>query len=554
MSASDKKKLRKEQAAGMTDRQKQARKEATTVKIYTWIFVTVVILAVVVAVGVLINRWFQSSGILERNTVAVTFDDGKKLSAADLNYYFIDAVVGDYNDAYSNSGGYADAYMAYLGLDTTKPLDQQDYITGNETWADHYANLAVNNAKQTYAICKEAKAQGFTLTEENIATIDSQMNNLGSYATYLGFSNAQAYLKSSYGPGANLESFRAYLEDMALASAYQAHYNESLTFDAERIAAYDEENSQAFNSYTYAYYTVPVSSFLPDTGEDSENGGEAEITDEQRAEAEAAAEEAARKLLDSNKDSLFDKAIAAMDINKDNENAASTKANRYFSTQISASAVYHDWVLDDSRQPGDMEVFPVTSTSTQDGEEVTTTTGYTVVLFQERSDNRIRMADVRHILIPFAHEDSSDTSDTFSDEEKQAAKEKAEEVYQQWKDGEATEDSFAALAATESSDSSASNGGLITDIYEGMTVEPFNDWLFDESRQPGDNGIVESEYGYHVMYYVAAGENDYRDYMIIETLRSTDMNEWLSGIVENVTVTDGDTSRLSRSMVLSSGQ
>ncbi len=553
MSASDKKKLRKEQAAGMTERQKQARKEATTVKIYTWIFVTVVILAVVVAVGVLVNRWFQSSGILERNTVAVTFDDEKKLSAADLNYYFIDAVVGDYNDAYSASGGYADAYLAYLGLDTTKPLDQQDYVTGNETWADHYTNLAVNNAKQTYAICKEAKAQGFVLTEENIAAIDSQMDNLDAYAAYLGFSNAQAYLKNSYGPGANLESFRAYLEDMALASAYQAQYNESLTFDAERVAAYDEEHSQDFNSYTYAYYTVSVSGFLVNGDVDPETGA-VTFTDEQRAEALAAAEEAARKLLESKDVILLDKAIATMDINKDNENAASTKANRYFSSQISSSAVYHDWVLDESRQPGDMEVFPVTSTSTEDGEEVTTTTGYTVVLFQERSDNRIRMADVRHILIPYAHEDSSDTSDTYTDEEKQAAKEKAEEVYQQWKDGEATEDSFAALAATESSDSSASNGGLITDIYEGMTVESFNDWLFDESRQPGDNGIVESEYGYHVMYYVAAGEHNYRDYMIIETLRSTDMNEWLNGIVENVAVTDGDASRLSRGMVLSNGQ
>ncbi len=544
MSASDKKKLRKEQTAGMTERQKQAHKEATTVKIYTWIFVTVVILAVVIAAGVLINRWFQGSGILERNTTAVTFDDGKKLSVADLNYYFIDAVVGDYNDAYNTSGGYADAYLSYLGLDTTKPLDQQDYITGNETWADHYTNLAINNAKQTYAICKEAEAQGFTLPEETATAIDTQIKNLA---------NSLAYLKSSYGPGTTMDSFRAYLEDLALASAYQAHYNDSLTFDAERIAAYDEENAQAFNSYTYAYYTVPVSSFLPNADVDTESG-QVTVTDEQQAEAVAAAEEAARKLLESKDEALLDKAIATMDINKDNENAASTKAIRYFSTQISSSAVYHDWVLDDSRQPGDMEIFPVTSTSTQDGEEVTTTTGYTVVLFQERSDNRIRMADVRHILIPFAHEDSSDTSDTYTDEEKQAAKEKAEEIYQQWKDGEATEDSFAALAATESSDSSATNGGLITDIYEGMTVEPFNDWLFDESRQPGDNGIVESEYGYHVMYYVAAGENNYRDYMIIETLRSTDMNDWLSGLVEKVTVTDGDTSRLSRGMVLSSGQ
>ena len=35
-------------------------------------------------------------------------------------------------------------------------------------------------------------------------------------------------------------------------------------------------------------------------------------------------------------------------------------------------------------------------------------------------------------------------------------------------------------------------------------VPTFNDWCFDESRQEGDTGIVKTDYGYHVMYFVGS--------------------------------------------------
>ncbi len=40
-------------------------------------------------------------------------------------------------------------------------------------------------------------------------------------------------------------------------------------------------------------------------------------------------------------------------------------------------------------------------------------------------------------------------------------------------------------------------------------VETFNDWCFDPARKPGDTGIVETSYGYHVMYFVGQTENYY---------------------------------------------
>ena len=67
-------------------------------------------------------------------------------------------------------------------------------------------------------------------------------------------------------------------------------------------------------------------------------------------------------------------------------------------------------------------------------------------------------------------------------------------------------------------------------------VTEFNDWCFDESRQPGDHGIVETSYGYHLMYFV---ENEGLSYRgdIKDTLLAEQYNEYLIGLKETVTTT-----------------
>ncbi|MBQ5348842.1 MAG: peptidylprolyl isomerase [Phascolarctobacterium sp.] len=113
--------------------------------------------------------------------------------------------------------------------------------------------------------------------------------------------------------------------------------------------------------------------------------------------------------------------------------------------------------------------------------------------------------DIRHILIePEGGTLSEDGQTTvYSDEEWEACRQKAQEVLDTWKAGEATEDSFAALAKEHSADGNASEGG----IYTGMTVndnlvEPFKEWIFDESREFGNTDLVKTEFGYHVMFFV----------------------------------------------------
>ncbi|MDY3224313.1 MAG: peptidylprolyl isomerase [Candidatus Faecousia sp.] len=114
-----------------------------------------------------------------------------------------------------------------------------------------------------------------------------------------------------------------------------------------------------------------------------------------------------------------------------------------------------------------------------------------------------KYVDVRHILI-MPEGATSDTirTETFDDAAWEASRIKAEELLKTFEQGEKTEESFSELAKLHSQDGSASNGGLYTDVTKGQMVEAFDDWCFDESRKPGAYGLVKTEFGYHLMYFV----------------------------------------------------
>ena len=114
--------------------------------------------------------------------------------------------------------------------------------------------------------------------------------------------------------------------------------------------------------------------------------------------------------------------------------------------------------------------------------------------------------DVRHILIaPEGGTTDESGATVYSDAEWAAAEKKANDVLNEWLSGEKTEDSFAVLAQVYSVDGgSSSNGGLYEDVYVGQMVKPFEDWCFDAARQYGDYGIVKTDYGYHIMYFVGS--------------------------------------------------
>ncbi len=541
MSASSNKKLRTEQdTSKLTERQIAEQQEAKKVKMYTIAFVVVLVFLLAIAAYVGISQYIRTSGVNENKTIALTVGD-TQLNNTELNYFFMDSV----NNFYSQNGNYA----AIFGLDVTKPLNQQvmDPETG-ETWADYFVNTAKTNATSVYALYGAAVKEGFTMPEAQQNSVDSTISTLELYSTIYGYKDANQYLKAIYGSGASLESYRSYLEKTMLASAYQTAYADSLTFTDADLRAAEADNYNKYSSYAYNYYNLPVSKFLE--GGTTDENGNTTYSDEEKAAAQQKAEAAAKSLTgeEITTAQALDAAIAALSINADNDTAMSTRYDDQSYTGINSTIA--QWLSDSSRKEGDI-TYLANSTTDADGKE--TINGYYVVRFDSVNDNTFPLKNVRHILVSFEGGTRDDSGNiTYSAEEKAAAKATAEELLNQWKSGEATEDSFAALATEKSSDpGSTANGGLYEDIAPNQMVAAFNDWCFAEGRKAGDTGIVETEYGYHVMYFVGDSDVTYRDYQIRNELTENAVSEWYADLIANTNVTAGDTRYLSLGTVLS---
>jgi hypothetical protein len=137
--------------------------------------------------------------------------------------------------------------------------------------------------------------------------------------------------------------------------------------------------------------------------------------------------------------------------------------------------------------------------------------------------------DVRHILLqPKGGTQNEDGSTTYSDAEWAACEKEANAILDQWKQGEATEESFGKLAGEKTEDpGSKETGGLYQNVKVGDMVVEFESWCFDESRKPGDTGLVKTSYGYHVMYYSA----DRLQWL--PECRNAALNEELGKIISN---------------------
>jgi hypothetical protein len=161
-----------------------------------------------------------------------------------------------------------------------------------------------------------------------------------------------------------------------------------------------------------------------------------------------------------------------------------------------------------------------------------------VVVFHDRFRDENPTIDIRHILVSLGTGSIAEGEEGYEDEQAQLkadAHAKAEALLSQWQSGEATEASFADLAMKESVDGSKYNGGLYTEVYQGQMVAEFNDWCFDAARQPGDTGIVDTQFGSHVMYFSGVNMNRWQT-QAATALRNEAYTVWENNLTENITV------------------
>lgn len=515
----------------MAERQRQEAQEAKKLKVYTTTFWIVLALCLCIVVTTVLSSPVKN--VLYKNTVAVTVGN-HELTSVELNYFFIDTV----NNYISQFGDYA----SYL-LDTTTPLNKQviDKETG-ETLADSLLKAAESTLKRTYALYDLAMEKGFKLDEEDEKSIDTLVTNMEFYAMYYGYADVANYLQGIYGNGAEVESYKEYQRINLIADRYYAEYADTLDYTDEQIREYeagkDGEGENAkdrfhnFSSVTYSYYYLPYGNWAPTKDAD---GKTITYTEEQLNDARAKAKAAAEALAAGEYKDLdaFDTAIKAMEINKDKTSGnTATRFEDQLTTDVSNTSI-RDWLISKGLKEGDMTVIENT-TGEGDNKKVQ---GYYVVRFGSVDENRFNLKDVRHILIKFegGKYNSTTGQTTYTDAEKKAALEKAEKIYNEWVKSGASVEDFKDLVEEHSGDTaSVEDGGLYENVYPGQMVEKFEDFCYDESRKPGDHGIVESTYGYHIMYFVGDSDVTYRDFMIKAELRADELEEWLDDLVEKL--------------------
>ena len=147
---------------------------------------------------------------------------------------------------------------------------------------------------------------------------------------------------------------------------------------------------------------------------------------------------------------------------------------------------------------------------------------------QEITKESGKYVDVRHVLLMPEDPDATTGEDgypVYSDEAWEACRVKAESIYEEWKNGDLSEDSFAQLAMDNSEDGNAAEGGLYENVYVGQMVESFENWCFDENRKTGDHGLVKTQFGYHIMFFVDSAE------IWFSTAKSDMVNAALENIV-----------------------
>ena len=553
MSASSKKKLRKEQNAEMmTERQIKEQAEAKSVKRMTVIFCVVMALIVLTFAVTQIFGAITRNGVFEKNTIVATVGE-HKLNSVVMNYYFYDAVTAEYNEKSNTYGDYTNSYFQSNGLDLSKPLSEQVYDSETgKTWADYFLDKAIENAKSDYALYDLAVKDNFKLPEDMQQTIDSTMTNLQFYAAFAGANDVDMYLRMMYGNGSTADSYEKYSQISATAAAYYSAHMEALEYDDAALRAHEKDRYNDYSAYTFNSYYLNYTSFLEGGTEDDK--GNKTYSDEEKDAARKAAEAAALSLGSATTVEELDAAIAALEINKDAKETPKSTLNENV-MHSTLREEYAEWMSSADITEGAVKIFPnTTSTKNEDGTTTEVINGYYVLMYKSTNHNLEKLDNVRHILFQFEGGTKDDDGNTtYSAEEKAAAKAEAEALLKKWQEGEATEESFIALVHDNTDDAgSKETGGLYEEIHRDSNYVPnFKSWAIDSARKPNDAAVIESDYGYHVMYYIGEDELTYRDFMIRNELTNNDMEAWYDGILEAVTVIEGDSSRINKDLIYS---
>ncbi|MBQ8980818.1 MAG: peptidyl-prolyl cis-trans isomerase [Eubacterium sp.] len=452
-------------------------------------------LIVILVLGIFGWRYYtlpNSDEKMNYGNVALTVGE-EEVSIGMYNYY--------YNSIYQNYLQYAQ--QGYYQLDTTKDFSKQ-YTTNAKgkkvTWEQMFKDDTVDRLQYILALYHAGVENGVELNKEQKDQIKQQVSDLKKSASE-SEQSVDEYISEQFGDYCGLATIKKMLTQAFIANnCYRQFLIDNKPTEKE-VNAYFKKNKDNFTQVNIGYIPIPYNA----------DDGTA------RAKAEKEAAKYAKQVK-----------------NLDDLKLLVPKACKDLIKQYVAAGQYEDEDSCAEAIAGMLEVSVVKSdTSFPDGAKdwlfssktkKNTTTTFTdannavVYILLKISDVSIKddvTYSVRHILVKpetgKEEEESSDTNSTpkYTKAQWDAAKKKADKYLAEYKKGKKNELSFATLAEEYSDDtestskgSSGMYGGLYDGVSLGQMVPSFEKWATDKSRKYGDTGIVKSDFGYHIMFFV----------------------------------------------------
>ena len=358
----------------MEKRKKEEEKERRSWKRFK--IVSIVILAAV-AVSIVFSigtSFYNRYTVLNQTYFQVGDHDITRL---EYNYYF--------NNVYNNFISMYGSYVSMMGLDTTMDLDEQTY-PGNEnmTWKDYFDQSAVAQIQQVKAMADEARENGFEYdSSEDMASYETEIAAQAESASV----TESDFYTLMYGDYATQSRIEPFVEENLLATAYYDHLVEENQPADDEIAAYYEENKNAYDTVTYRsfYFEVETDTEEETTSEETTAAEETTASEETTAEETTASEQETETTSEEETGMTDEEIAAAMDELKvqADEMAARLEAGEDFEdlcveyatedqkenyggeedgslteegSYYGAPTVAADWLFDESRQEGDITV------------------------------------------------------------------------------------------------------------------------------------------------------------------------------------------------------
>ena len=421
--------------------------------------------------------------------------NGEKVNKVEFDYV--------YNTSKNNYITQYGSYLSYFGLDTSKDLSTQMY-SDTLTWQDYFEQNAVESLKQNKALMAEAKAAGFTYdTTDEYNTFKETIKTSAAAA---GVSDKE-YVRSIYGSYATMGRIEGYVKNDMVMNAYYQKLQEDNAPSDDEIQSYYEENKATYDSVDYRLTTIEAD--LPTEPTELADPVEETAADTTGTTDGTAATDSTQDTAYQPSDAEIAKAMEDAKVLADDAEQTVAKDGEAHENEKKSSVNYliSDWLFDDARKAGDTTVI------TNDNSHC-----YYVVAFEKRYLDETPSADVR-VIIPT--EDKN-----------------GEEILEEWKNGAATEDSFAELCKKYTQDTSAvENGGLFEQVTKTGMTEELSNWIFDSSRQAGDTVAITVSDTTYVLYYIGQDQPEWK-INIKNTLVSDTMSQHMQDITADVTVED----------------